>query len=271
MLALSLAVGACAGPSTAEAYNLALAGDLPVADSLDLCERAGDQSQECAAAVIRERPEASGRDCHSIESAEWRSECFFSIAERQARAGDRFGALASCAGAGGYYHECLYHGWTYELQGTVQGGGRAVSQVDAAREVVAFWGQVQTVQGDAQERMWLDWWYFALNRNRPADITECTQLEGDDRDYCEKGHVQFVQRAITEVIQRPRTPPQLKARMCRGGYDAVAEVRPNLYVTHPDLDALTLPAIQHACVNQRGTGLVPWSPTFVERRPWAAG
>ncbi len=222
--------------------------------------------------MIRERPEASATDCLGIQGAEWRAECFFSIAERLAKAQDRFGTLATCAGAGGYYHECLYHGWTYELQATITGGGRATTQVDKAREAIAFWSQVQTVQGDPLAQVWHDWWYFALNRNRPADLADCATL-GDavDRQYCESGTRMFVTRAITEVIQRPRTPPQLKARMCRGGYEAVAEVRPNLYVAHPDLDALTLPAIQNACVSARGSGTVPWSPIFIDRRPWAAG
>jgi hypothetical protein len=248
-----------------------MSGELPVAASLALCNEAGEQAAECAAAVVRERPEASGADCESIPAGGWRAECFFSIAERQARAGDRWGSLRTCAGAGGYHHECLYHGWTFELQSTIRGGGRAIEQLDAARDAIAFWSQLQTVAGDPAERIWHDWWYFALNRNRPADLADCARLVGDERRYCEGGTRQFLQRAITEVIQRPRTPPQLKARMCRGGYAVVAEVRPNLFVAHPELDALTLPAIQAACTQDRGEGNVPWGPIFLDRRPWAAG
>ena len=96
LLALILACG----PDPADAYKLALAGDLPLDQALALCARAAAQGDECTATVVRGHAEAPISACDGLTSERWRSECAFGIAEARARAGDRWGALAGCGLAG---------------------------------------------------------------------------------------------------------------------------------------------------------------------------
>jgi hypothetical protein len=261
----------CACRSEAEAYELALSGSESLVASLDACDATGDRRDACATAVVRTRTEATAEDCATLQAGDWRAECFFTVAERHAKARDRWAALRACGEAGRYYHECLYHAWTYELQGTIHGGGRAVDEVEAGREAVAFWGGIQTIAGDPEALLMADWWYFAHLRNPPARLADCGRLAESAREECEEGTRSFVARSVADFVQSPRTVPQLRDRACRGNLEAMRAVLPNLYAADEALDAVALESRDAACRSTRETLARPWNPIFLDRRAWVAG
>lgn len=262
---LTLILG-CDGPSETEAYRLAVAGARPLEEALGLCARAGEATDECIATVVRDHADAPIEHCIGLSSERWRSECAFGIAEARAKGGDRWGALAGCGAAGAYYHECLYHAWTFELQlaaGGLEGG--AVNGIDAARPIVAFWSQIETVGPDPEELLWADWWYFAHQRNKPAVIAACASLPTpEDARRCERGTRTFVRRSVVEMLIRPTTPGELKDRICRETLDDAKMLVGELYLPDPTLDAELAAGIAAGC----STGKVerPWNPVFRARR-----
>jgi hypothetical protein len=194
------------------------------------------------------------------------------VAERHARGRRRWDALAACGLAGRYYHECLYHAWTYEMQAAVTGGRRANDELAAGRGLVAFWGQLQTLGGDPLQTLWGDWWYFALNRNQPASLTECAALGEDDAARCARGTGDFVERAVATSLRDGGLNERRKSRVCRGGIEEVELVFPGLYLPDDTLRARALAGRDRGCATVRGieSGR-PWNPLFLEHRTWHAG
>lgn len=258
--------------SGADAWSRAGNPDLPLDRALDLCRSAGPDADACSTEVIRARPTATIRDCATIRAPGWRAECAFAVADRLSKAGQRAEALTACGGSGRYYQECLYHAWTYDMQRAVQGGGRAADELSRGREVVAFWAQLQTIGGDPQERMWLDWWYFALDANRPADLADCANLGPDDARWCTAGTLQFVEREITQTLKDNPGNAQRRSRVCRGGLADIAALWPDLYRPAESLDARAIAGRDRGCAAVEGLDVGrPWNPILLEHRTWSAG
>lgn len=262
---LAALILACA-PSAPEAYRLAIAGDLPLEEALDLCGHAGESAEECVATVVRGHVDAPIEACTALTSERWRSECAFGIAESRAKAGDRWGALAGCGAAGAYYHECLYHAWTFELQLAADGlTGGAVGGIEVARPIVAFWSQIETVGPDAEAVLWADWWFFAHQRNKPAVLAACAALpDAVDRERCESGTRTYVRRSVVELLLRPTTPADQKDRICRESPEGARALLGELYAPDPALDAELAAALAAGCAP--GKPERPWNPVFRARR-----
>jgi hypothetical protein len=283
-LLLGALVG-CARPTPAAAYARAVAPSTPFDEAVALCGDAGPSAEECVAVVVRAHADAPGADeaCDALREARWRGECHFSLAERRAADGDRWAALRSCASAGPYYDECLYHAWTLELQHIAAAGEPrgAAARLPDARDAIAFWSEVQTVGGSAlpmgargpsgsanqpdgaPAQIEHDWWFFAHARNRPARRADCASLEqAPEREGCERGTRLFVRRSVVEGLARDAG----RARVCRGGADAARDVLGALYAS-PDaeLDAVYEAAVAEACAAALH-GARPWNPSFRPRR-----
>jgi hypothetical protein len=248
---------ACA-PDAAQRRDALASTDL--ATALDAC----GEDESCRAAAVREHPAATGEACATLAEPRWRAECHFAVAEHRARAGDRQAALIACGQAGDYYNECLYHAWTFELQATVEGLGRAVEGVERARPVVAYWSDVGTIGSDAEGQIWRDWWYFAHARNKPATLAACGELtDAADRERCDDGTRMFVLRAVAEEINRAETPAAVRDRACRGETAAVLSLMGKLYTPDPTLDEQAEAGRALACGQP---GHRPWNPIFRDRR-----
>lgn len=257
-------------PTAAQSYSAALGGALPVAESFRMCTLAGEQAESCSAAVVRGRSDAVVADCEAIPSATWQAECFFSVAERHARAHERWAALRACGAAGSFYAECLYHAWTYELQATVQFGVSPIRQLDRPVEAIRFWSSMQTVAGDPAEQLWSDWWYLALH-GRVARLADCEGLDSQARGRCVAGTTAFVGRSVADFLQHPGTDRRLKDRVCRGGMEQARAALPTLYEWDPVLDQVVLASRTLACAGTRTEMQRPWNPIFLEWRAWVAG
>lgn len=259
-------------PSSADAWEAAHAPGLPLEEALRLCGAAGDRAAACSAEVVRGRPEADVETCAGIPDGQWRAECAFAVAERHARSRQRWEALAACGLAGRYYHECLYHAWTYEMQSAVQGGRRANDELESGRELVAFWGQLQTIGGDAHDTLWGDWWYFALNRNQPASLEDCASLATADKSRCESGTLGFVERAVATSLRDSGTSLRRRSRACRGGIEELELSFPGLYLPEPELRERALLGRDRGCAPPQAVESGrPWNPLFLEHRQWHAG
>ncbi len=264
-------LGGCA-PGAAEAQRAASEPGLPREVAIARCQGAGEHADACITEVLRARPDTEAEDCARIQSEAWRAECSFAVGERHARAGHRWEALTACGQAGRYYHECLYHAWTYEIQRSVRGGGRAVDELETGRALVDFWGQVQTVGPDPVEQIWLDWWYFTLNRNPPADLGDCASLAAPDAERCRVGTLSFVERAIATTLRETNVPPRRKSRVCRGDILELEAQFPDVYRADDRLRERALAGRDRGCAAARGVESGrPWNPIFLENRRWSAG
>ncbi|MDP6932328.1 MAG: hypothetical protein QGG40_05400, partial [Myxococcota bacterium] len=256
---------ACGG-SDAERFTSALSGDLPLDRAMDQCEVIDQQdlADECRVTVSRRRPDDA--TCGRIETERWRGECWFQLAESLVASGERWTALEACGRAGTFYGECLYHLWSTELAQAAEGAGRAVLALPAGREVVEFWSGIETLGNSAEEQLWGDWWFFALNANRPADLADCAGLPTEsDRSGCEKGTRDFVLRSLLGTLMDPSTPADLVDRTCRSGKvpDGWTE---GLFVSEPSLDAQVELAAELACEVAEGRAVRRWNPVFTTRR-----
>ncbi len=258
--------------SEADAWQRATQGGLPLAAALEACDATGARAEACAAEVLRGQRGATTADCAGIKSATWRAECSFAVAERHARAHRRAEALAACGQAGRYYHECVYHAWTYDIQGSIKGGGRAAAEIETGRALVAYWGQLQTVGGDATRQIWLDWWFFALNRNQPADLADCDGLAEADQALCRDGTLAFAERAVATALGEAGLTARRKSRVCRGAIEDVEAQFPNLYRAEDAMRERALAGRIRGCTPSAGpTSGRPWNPIFLEHRRWLAG
>lgn len=260
-------------PSQADAWSAALAPGIAIPEAMSRCDATGDRAEACRAEVIRAHPEAEVHDCGAIHSAKWRAECSFAVAEKHARKHERWAALAACGQAGSYYAECLYHAWTYEMQGAVHGGGRANDEIETGRRIVAWWGQLQTIAGSADAQIWNDWWYFALKRNPPAALADCAQLAPADAEVCERATLAFAERAVATAFTDSPIAPRQKSRACRGGVEDLEATFPNLYVPDERMRERALAGRERGCT-PKGAGIEtgrPWNPIFLEHRQWPGG
>ena len=259
-------VWACTA-ADAENRRAALDPDNSVQTALALCRRSEDDADACVAELARLRDDLPATACTRILEPRWSAECHFAIAERAAKDGDRWEALALCGQAGDYYHECLYHSWTFEIQSGAQGLGSAVAGLERGRAIVAFWSQLQTIGPDAPTQLWNDWWYFAHARNRPAVLAACGSLP-DKRDQarCEVGTRLYVRRSIVEALIRPSLPPEHRDRMCRGGHAEAKMILGDLYSADPVLDEEADAAIAAACLPEGSRAARPWNPVFRAKR-----
>ncbi len=270
-MTLLLLLTACA-PSPAEAWTAAQTPGLPIAEAAALCRLTGDRAASCTTEVIRNNPTARVEDCAEVVDPLWQAECAFAVAERHARKRERWAALAACGLAGRFYHECLYHAWTFEMQGAVRGSGRANSELESGRELVAYWGQLQTIGGEASETLWGDWWYFALSRNKPASLDDCTRLPEADATRCQRGTLSFVERAVATSLRETRLNPRRKSRICRGGIEEVEATFPDLYLPSEALREAALLGRARGCAEAQAIDSGrPWNPLFLEHRQWHAG
>lgn len=261
-----LALGLACAPTAAEAMARALDPDASLDTALQWCAKAGESSGECSASIVRSRPEATSEACAGIVEEKWHAECQFAAAEHRGKAGDRWGALIGCGQAGSFYNECLYHAWTFDLQAVSNDLGSAVSGVDAARPVIAFWSQIQTIGPDAEDQLWRDWWYFANAHNKPADLAACGRLvDPTDQNRCINGTKAYVRRAVTEEVLRPGTSRELRDRLCRGDATIARTAMGTLYRPDADLDAEATLALTEACGKTQATVSRPWNPIFRDR------
>lgn len=266
-----LLLSACT-PSAAEAMHRAQDPGLSLAERLAWCGRSGASADACATELLRRSPDADTAACAAIRSETWRAECSFAVAERHARAGQRWEALTACGQAGRFYQECLYHAWTYEIQANVRGGGRAADELDSGRRIVAFWSQIGTVGPDPEAQVWLDWWFFTLNRNPPADLADCAALSEPDASRCHTGTLSFVERAVATSLRESGLTARRKSRLCRGDILEIEAQFPTLYRTDDALRARALAGRDRACAAAAGTERrYPWNPIFLENRRWSAG
>lgn len=227
------------------------------------CASAGEDADECAATAVRNHPEeATVEDCEAIPAERWRAECHFSLAEVLAKKGDRWGTLRACGQAGRYYDECLYHGWTFELQQAADGSTRAVDGIERARPIVEFWSSMQTVGPDAKTLLWNDWWYFAHGRARPARLEDCGLLKVEDQETCREGTRQFVRRLVAETVIRQATPDDMRDRLCRG--QEVDTFFAGAWEPNPELEAAAAEGLQLGCSSDAKLRR-PWNPVFRPR------
>ncbi|MSQ01205.1 MAG: hypothetical protein EXR71_04825 [Myxococcales bacterium] len=258
--------------SEADAWQTATQSGLALPAALAACEDTGTRAGACAAEVLRGQHGATTADCAKIQSPTWRAECSFAVAERHARAHQRSQALVACGQAGRYYHECIYHAWTYDIQGSIKGGGRAAAEIDTGRALVAYWGQLQTVGGDATRQIWLDWWFFTLNRNQPADLGDCDGLRDAEGVMCRDGTLAFVERAVATTLGEPVLSARRKSRVCRGSIEDVEAQFPNLYRADDTMRERALAGRARGCTpSPVAGGGRPWNPIFLEHRRWLAG
>ncbi|MCB9765177.1 MAG: hypothetical protein H6739_35715 [Alphaproteobacteria bacterium] len=270
---LSLLLACADPPPDAALYAEAMRPELPVDEALEACVQLREGASECAATVLRDRPDADPERCGDIPDPRWRGECHFAVSERLIAQGDRWGGLRHCGLAGPYYDECLYHAWSRELQATAEPERadvqtRAVDHLEAGRKVVRFWSGVRSVAQDPEALLWDDWWYFAHSRNKPADLAACEALAEDDRARCVRGTVRFVERYVTETVIRPGFDPRALDRACRAMGDEAPEdplalvpsnVLAGLYVPDPRLDNAAVKGLENACTPDVAR---PWNPVF---------
>ena len=219
---------------------------------------------ECVTAAMRSANSVDGATCDRIPPGRWREECHFVIAENRAARGDRWGALAACGNAGDFLQECLYHSWTRELQAVILADPKAplTDVLSAARDRVAYWGQLETAGPDQGARVWGDFWYFWWLHHRPASLSACDALPPADRDPCRVGTAAFVERALTDRLRCEGEDCDLMDRICRGG--SVPASLLAILTTDPQLSDAAERARARVCDPQT-RGVRPWNPIFQPR------
>lgn len=265
---LALLLG-CA-PNAAQAYQTALDGSRSVGESVSLCALTGDQAEACTTSVMRSRSDVVASDCEQIAAEKWRSECYFSVAERHGFAKERWAALQTCGRAGAFYAECLFHVWTYELQATLLPDVHPNRQVMRPVATIRFWGSIQTVGGLPAEQLWIDWWYLGM-KGRMARLADCEPLGSTDERRCVVGMTAYVARSVADFLQNPQADSRAKDRVCRGGAADVQAVFPNLYEEDSTFGEAVTMARDLACGVSAAEMQRPWNPIFLEWRAWAAG
>lgn len=253
-----------AAPPDAALFASALADGVGAEEALAACERIRDPAVagECHATLVRAHPGLPAETCEAIADPLWSGECWFTVGEREAAAGRRWAALEACGRATAFYDECLYHAWTAELGAAAAAAPDAVSALEAGRDSIAFWSDLQTLEGSAADQLWGDFWFFAHNAHRPADLEACKVLEDPgERERCREGTRTFVLRALVGELLAPGRPPALLDRVCRSG-----ELPPlyleGLHLPHPELDSTHPEAAALACEAAEGRPVRRWNPVF---------
>jgi len=258
-------LSACGEPvPDAARFAEALAPENSDEHAVEACTAIDDEAMrsECLATVLRDRPTLPSATCADVHTPLWAAECWFTVGERRAKAGDRWGALDACGRAGSFYDECLYHAWTTELDLAAHAAPDAISALDGARDAIAFWSDLQTIEGAAADQIWGDFWFFAHNAHRPADLAACGRLiDAAERTRCEEGTTTFVTRALLGELLAPGRPPDTLDRVCRS--DELPSVYlDGLYVPDPKMDAARDRVPSLACDAAAGRPVRRWNPVF---------
>jgi len=249
-----------------ELFVLAQQPDLPLGQASDHCIAMVDpaESDACLLAVAGSRTDPCPQLCLALRATSAAAECWFTAAERWAEAGDRWAALDACALAGPFTHECLYHAWTRELQAASQGQASLEQALAAAAEPVTFWSQLETAGPGQPERVWGDFWYFWWLHHPPATEQACDELPPEQRETCQLGTRQFVERSVDQALRDP-SQATLLDRSCRAG--SLPEFLPGTAAQpEPNLDAAAQQALDRLC-SQGAETPRPWNPVFQDRRP----
>ena len=169
LLGAGLSLGCGSGEPDAAWFARALDAAASDEEAHRSCQAIRDpaMASECFATLVRARPSLPAEACVAITDPVWSGECWFTIGERRAAAGDRWGALEACGQASAFYDECLYHSWTAELGAAAAAAPDAVSALERGRDAIAFWSDLQTIEGEAEDQLWGDFWYFAHNAIAP--------------------------------------------------------------------------------------------------------
>lgn len=266
MLALFLG---CA-PNAALAYQTALDGSLSVAEALSLCDRTGERAHECTAGVVRSRADTAASDCDQINDDKWRSECFFSVAERLGIAQERWEALQTCGRAGEFYAECLFHVWTYELEASLLPDRHPNRQISRPVATIRFWGNIQTIAGQPAEQLWIEWWLLGM-KGRTASHADCEVLGGADQQRCILGMTAHVARSVADFLLNTNPDSRATDRVCRGAMAEARAALPQLCDWGSSFEPALALAKQVACGASSAQMQRPWNPIFLERRAWAGG
>lgn len=270
LVAAMVGVLAACGEAVPDAARFAeaLAPELSDDAAVESCSAIGndDMRSECLATVLRERPGLPPETCADVPAPLWAAECWFTVGERRAKKGDRWGALEACGRAESFYDECLYHAWTTELDLAAQAAPDAISALDAARDTIAFWSDLQTIEGTAADQVWGDFWFFAHNAHRPADLAACGRL-GDpgERARCEEGTTTFVTRALLGELLAPGRPAGTLDRICRSA-EIPSVYLEGLYLPDPQMDAARDRVPPMACDAAAGRPVRRWNPVFRSAR-----
>lgn len=262
MRALTLWLLACISEN--DAYRQALTPETPMDEALDLCHKAGALAEECVSTVVRNNPDAPAEAlvaCAALKEERWQGECYFVVAEGFSRSGDRWSALTACGHADMYYHECLYHIWSFELQKYADDLGQAANGVAAVTPSIEFWSQIETIGRDPEAMLWEHWWFFAHTRNKPARRATCATLSEADRARCEEGTRGYVYRTVLEALWRIKDEGQ-KDRLCRRGVAELQVFLPDAWEPDPVLDEAAAAALTDGC---NGKTDRPWNPVFRPR------
>ncbi len=263
----ALAASCAARESDADLYLQAQDPALSTSQALALCGAlsSADDADECRAGAVRARSDATPEHCAAILSEDWRNECHFALAELLATRGERWDALHSCGLAGRFMNECLYHVWTRELQNLALSGAALASALDKAREVVAFYAQVETAGPQQDERVWNDFWFFWHLHHKPAQLEICQDLEPGDAERCTAGTVAFAARATYDTLRCEQQDCRLLDRSCRAGEVPDFVLAP-LFTADPTLLAAADASLQSLCEDGKDAPR-PWNPIFSQRRP----
>ncbi len=255
---LTLLLLAC-GPDVPDAQRLADALGAPDAGAaLAACDGIRDPTvgSECVASVVQARTDAPDAACADATDPRWAGECWFTVAERRITAHDRGAALAACGRSGPFYDECLFHLWSAELDAHASASASLEGALTAAQDTLAFWAQVETVEGDVRPLLEAELGFRWATRHRPVPETTCVTAPDAVRAACEAALTQFPVRAVVEDLVRAGAAPGRLDRVCRAR--ALPEgAFEGLMVADFDRAAAAAEAVEIA-----GSGRRPWNPVF---------
>jgi hypothetical protein len=261
---LVLMIACSGGPSDAELYAEALQASSGEA-SIELCRSIEERSlsEECISGSVRLYP-GSAAACDGIEDPRWAGECWFSVAESQAP--DRWTALESCAKAGPYLHECLYHLWTAELSQLLERSPSIELAMASGIEIVDFWSGAEHLVEDPGTQLWQDFWFFAIRHHGPADLGWCEHMDPSLQTPCQDGLRAGVQRSLVDFLEDPGTPESEADRACRSaGFSE--DLLERICLDQADLREAARSAAGLACALAKGEPIRRWNPVFREQGP----
>jgi hypothetical protein len=233
--------------------------------AIELCLEIEDPglSEECISGSVRLHP-GQAAACEGIEDPRWAGECWFSVAESQAP--DRWAALDSCAKAGPYLQECLYHLWTTELSQLLEQAPSIEEAMAPGIEIVEFWSGAEHLVMDPRTQLWNDFWFFAIRHHGPADSTWCEELNPSIQLRCTDGLKAGVQRTLVDVLEDPSTPDGEADRACRSGSFSPSLLE-TITLNEADLIDAASEATGLACALAQGEPIPRWNPVFRELSP----
>ncbi len=263
-LSLALLLGCGSGETDSHHYAEALdENDVDRAISHCLAIEDLELSEECIVGVVRNHSQGDYA-CAQLKDPRWAGECWFSVAEAQAP--DRWSALESCARAGPYLQECLYHLWTAELSQLLEYATDIAQVIPEGREIVDFWAGADHLLENPRTQLWNDFWFFAIRHHGPANMEWCEDLEPALTSDCHHGLKSGVQRSLVDFLEDPSTPPGEANRACRSGTFDPSILAP-IALNQAELVTAADQTIERACALARGESIQRWNPIFRELNP----